>query len=194
MEHLGYTPQHLAYPYGDYGKSATSKARIKAVVSQYRLSGRVVWGKMETYPILDWYVHKAAQLKRATGWRKIQAWVDDAILTNALLHIFTHDVSARPSSYSCTPEKLAMLLDYLVAQQTAGNLIVMTMAEAYTSFDGSKAIVVISFDDAWATDYTTVYPLFTARGLKGTSYIITGLIGQTDRLTWDQITIMRAGP
>jgi len=196
VEHGLPIPRHLAYPYGDYGKSAASKARIKAVISQYRDTGRVVWGKMETYPILDWYVHKAAQLKRATGWSKIQAWVDDAIATKALLHIFTHDVAARPSSYGCTPEKLAMLLDYLVTQQNAGNLAVMTMAEAYASFDGSKAVVVVSFDDAHESDYTAAYPLFKARGLNGTSYIVTSFITDTPgtgSLTWDEIALMRVG-
>jgi len=190
----GYAPpQHLAYPYGDYGKNVADRARIKAVVSLSRFSGRVVWGKMETYPILDWYVHKAAQLKRATGWSKIKAWVDDAIATKALLHIFTHDVAARPSSYGCTPEKLAMLLDYLVIKQNAGNLTVMTVAEAYTSFDGSKAVVVVSFDDAHDSDFTQAYPLFKARGLKGTSYIVTSYIGQLGSLNWAQIANMTAG-
>lgn len=187
------TPQHHAYPYGDYGKSATSQARIKAVVSQYRLTGRVVWGKMETYPIVDWHVHKAAQLKRATGWSKIQTWIDDAIATNALLHIFTHDVSAKPSSYGCTPEKLDQLLAYLQAKQQSDQLAVMTVAEAYASFDGSRAVVVVSFDDANESDFTAAYPLFKARGLKGTSYIVTSFIDQPSSLTWEQIANMTAG-
>jgi len=190
----GYAPpRHLAYPYGDYGKNVADRARIKGVVSQYRDTGRVVWGKMETYPILDWYVHKAAQLKRATGWSKIKAWVDDAIATKALLHIFTHDVSARPSSYGCTPAKLEQLLQYLNATQTAGQLTVMTMAEAYASFDGSKAVVVVSFDDANESDFTTVYPLFKTYSLKGTSYIVTSFIGQLGSLTWDEIYNMTYG-
>jgi peptidoglycan/xylan/chitin deacetylase (PgdA/CDA1 family) len=189
-------PKHLAYPYGDYGKNAKSQARIKAIVSQYRLSGRVVFGEMETYPIADWYVHKAAQLKSATGWSKIKGWVDECIATNSLLHIFTHDVSAKPSSYGCTPEKLAQLLDYLVEKQNAGQLVVMTMAEAYdywTTTTNPKPTVVISFDDANRSDFTTVYPLFKARGLKGTSYIVTGFIDTADHLTWADIAQMVAG-
>jgi len=194
----GYAPpQHIAYPYGDYGKSATSQARVKGVVSEYRLSGRVVWGKMETYPIADWYVHKAAQLKRPTGWRKIQAWVDDAIATNALLHIFTHDIAPRPSSYGCTPEKLAMLLDYLKAKQDLGQLTVMTMAEAYdvwyTATSSPGPTVVVSFDDAHESDYLVAYQMFQARGLKGTSYIVTSFIDQPGSLTWAEIATMRAG-
>ena len=189
-------PSHIAYPYGDYGKNARTQARIKAVVSLYRLSGRVVWGDMETYPISDWYVHKAAQLKAKTGWRAIQGWVDDCITTNSLLHIFTHDVSAKPSSYGTTPEKLEQLLDYLKLKQDAGQLQVMTMAEAYdywsTATQG-KATVVVSFDDANESDYLVVYPMFKAQSLKGTSYIVTSFIDQPGSLTWAEIAQMRAG-
>jgi len=190
-------PKHIAYPYGDYGKNVADRARIKAVVEQYRDSGRVVWGKMETWPIPDWWVHKAAQLKRATGWSKIKAWVDDAIATNALLHIFTHDVAARPSSYGCTPAKLEQLLQYLNATQTAGQLKVMTMAEAYdvwyTATSSPGPTVVVSFDDANESDFTTVYPLFKKYGLKGTSYIVTSFIDQPGCLTWAEIDTMKLG-
>jgi len=189
-------PRHLAYPYGDYGKNARGQARIKAVVSQYRDSGRVVWGDMMSYPVTDWYVTKAAQLKSSTSWKTIKGWVDKSIATNSLLNIFTHEVTAKPSSYGCTPQMLAQLLDYLVQQQNAGKLTVMTMAQAYdywSTATAGKATVVVSFDDAYNTDYTAVYPLFKARGLKGTSYVVTSFIGQPDQLTWDQIAQMRAG-
>jgi len=54
-------------------------------------------------------------------------------------------------------------------------------------------MVVVSFDDAWATDYTTVHPLFKARGLKGTSYIVQSFMGQPGGLTREQIHLMRNG-
>ena len=192
---LSTTPTHHAYPYGDYGKNEPGQARIKGILADYRESGRVVWGLMETN-VTDWYVHKAAQLKRATGWRKIKGWIEDCIADNALLHIFTHDVSESPSGYGCRTEKLAQMLDLLVEKQNAGNLTVMTMAEAYdhwTTPGEHNATVVISFDDANDSDYTTVYPLFYQRGLKGTSYITTSFIEQPGLLTWDQIKNMSAG-
>ena len=43
------TPNHHAYPYGGWDED------VKAVISQYRLSGRMVWGFMMTHPVLDWY-------------------------------------------------------------------------------------------------------------------------------------------
>jgi len=190
-------PQHMAYPYGDYGKTKTDQARIEGLVALYRKSARMVWGDSMTFPVTNWYELKAAQLKKATGWKTIKGWVDACIASKTLLSIFTHDVSANPSSYGCTPEKLAQLLDYLKQQQTAGQLTVMTMAQAYdvwsTATSNPGATVVVSFDDAYSTDYTAVYPLFKARGLKGTSYIVTSFIGQAGQLTWDQIALMRAG-
>jgi peptidoglycan/xylan/chitin deacetylase (PgdA/CDA1 family) len=169
---------------------------VKAVVAEYRLTGRMVWGFMMNHPVLDWYEMKAAQLKRTTSWNRIVGWVEDCIADKALLHMFTHDVSDTCSQYGCTPEKLAKVLDYLLEKQSAGLLEIVTMAEAYDywiSATEGKAMVVVSFDDAYDTDYTTVYPMFRERGIKGTSYIPTGFIGEPGYLTWEMIDEMRTG-
>jgi peptidoglycan/xylan/chitin deacetylase (PgdA/CDA1 family) len=187
----GYSvPQHISYPYGDYS------ATVESVVSEYRQTGRMVWGEMMTFPVKNWYEMRSAQLKKATPWKKIKGWVDKCIQTNSLLHIFTHDVSARPSTYGCTPQMLTRLLDYLVQKQDEGKLKVMTMAEAYDSWSVAtqgEATVVISFDDTNRSDSTVVYPLFKSRGLKGTSYITTSFVGLSGHLTWEDIAIMRSG-
>jgi hypothetical protein len=103
----------------------------------------------------------------------VQSWGVSAVAHRGLLNIFTHDVQYPPrlSLGGCTPDLLVGVLDFLVAEQNAGRLSVMTQRQAYESFDGQKAIVVFSFDDGWVTDYTTAWPLFKARGLAGTSYI-----------------------
>jgi len=184
-------PQHLAYPYGSYD------AAVIQVISTYRKSGRTVSGNMETFPVPNWYELKCAQFKRNTLWNKLQVIIDQCIATNALLHIFTHDVALKPSSYGCTPAQLTQLLDYLKQQQDAGKLKVMTMAGAYdvwsTATTNPGATVVVSFDDSHESDFTQAYPLFKARGLKGTSYIITSFIGTAGCLTWAEIAQMRAG-
>jgi peptidoglycan/xylan/chitin deacetylase (PgdA/CDA1 family) len=71
----------------------------------------------------------------------------------------------------------------------------MTIAQAYDYWSTAttgKAIVVISFDDANESDYLVVYPLFKARGLKGTSYIVTSVIDEQDQLSWTEIAKMSA--
>jgi peptidoglycan/xylan/chitin deacetylase (PgdA/CDA1 family) len=147
------------------------------------------------YPITDWYEMSAAQLVRTTSWTTLKRWVDNCIMSKTLLHIFTHDVSSKPSSWGCMSTMLARLLDYLVQKQNAGLLKVMTIAQAYDYWSiasKGRATVVLSFDDANKSDYTTVYPMFKARGLKGTSYICTSFIGETGSLTWTDIAKMRA--
>jgi peptidoglycan/xylan/chitin deacetylase (PgdA/CDA1 family) len=71
----------------------------------------------------------------------------------------------------------------------------MTMAQAYDYWHNAatqpKPTVVVSFDDAHESDYLVVYPLFTARGLKGTSYIVTSYIDWQDQLSWAEIAKMR---
>lgn len=65
------------------------------------------------------------------------------------------------------------------------------------AFFGTKVVgeplLLINFDDGMATDYTVAYQEMKARGLKGTSYIITGTVGTSyggTRLTWAQIKEM----
>ena len=69
------------------------------------------------------------------------------------------------------------------------------MRQAYTSFDGQKAVVVVSFDDGWATDYTTAWPLFKARGIAGTSYIVSDIVDSNNpaRLDWTMVSEMAQG-
>jgi peptidoglycan/xylan/chitin deacetylase (PgdA/CDA1 family) len=184
------TPQHHAYPYGDMNE------KVKAIVAKYRKSGRMVSGNMETHPVLDWHELKAAEFRRGVKVAEAKTWVDDCIKNNALLVIYTHEVKEKPTYWGTRIKKLTELLDYIVEKRDAGLLTVMTMAEAYdywTTAKKGKATVVISFDDGWATDYINVYPLFKERGLKGTSFIPTGLIGKRSRLTWEKIAKMRAG-
>lgn len=182
------TPKHHAYPYGDMDD------KVKAVLAEYRKSGRTISGNMETYPVPDWHALKAAEFRRGTKLPEAKGWVDDCIKNNALLVIFTHDVKEKSSYWGTSIKKLTQLLDYIVQKRDAGLLQVMTMAEAYDYWSTAtkgKATVVVTFDDGWKTDYITVYPLFKERGLKGTSFLPTGL--KRSRLTWDQIAQMRAG-
>jgi hypothetical protein len=148
----------------------------------------------------NWYEINVFEIKRTTSWETIRGWVDTSVVNQTLLVINTHDVSpdqaAHQYPYGCTPEMLVQLLDYLVQKQNAGQLIVMTMAQAYDNWSTAnqhpKSTVVITFADSHETDYTAAYPLFKARGLKGSSYIITSSIGTSGCLTWEEIATMRA--
>ena len=189
------TPKHSDYPYGDHNSF------VESIVAQYRSSGKLGWGGHNYYPVSNWYGLNTLEIRRTTSWETIKGWVDTSIADRTLLIINNHDVSPDQTAfehpYGCTPEMLTQLLDYLVIQQTAGQLTVMTVAQAYdtwsTATQHPNATVAISFADGHETDYTIAYPLFKARGLKGTSYLQVNLIDQPGRISWDEIATMRAG-
>jgi peptidoglycan/xylan/chitin deacetylase (PgdA/CDA1 family) len=177
------SPKHLSYPNGAYNSTVVN------IVSSYRLSGRTTNGpKPDTSPI-PWYTLNAVNINSSTTFDKVKGWIDTAVSQKGLLNIFTHDVQIRPNTYGTTPQLLQQVLDYLANQQDAGNLTVMTIRQAYTEYSDTKAIVVMSFDDGYATDYSIVWPMFVAHGLSGTSYIIASRIDHLDptALTWDMV-------
>ena len=53
-------------------------------------------------------------------------------------------------------------------------------------------MIAITLDDANLSDYTISYQLAAARSIPVTSYIVTDWIGQSGKLTWDQIHTMRS--
>jgi hypothetical protein len=185
-------PRHYDYPNGAYLSEAVP------TIAQYRDTARSSGSAPfpNVYGATDWYQMGAANIERDKTVADVKAWIDTAISQKALAILYTHDVTENPTTYGTTPEVLQGVVDYLVAQQNAGALSVMTMRQAYSSFNGQKAIVVMAFDDGSITDYTTVWPMFKAVGLAGTSYIVGNYVGsQQNSLTWDKIQEMaQVGP
>ncbi len=184
-------PLHLAYPNGAFN------AEVVSVVSQYRLSARTTGGfGSEHYPVPNWYTMSAACMQADIGFNELKALIDNVVAQKTLLNLFTHQVTNPPAMYGTTPQILGQVLDYLVTQQDAGNLEVLTMRQAYTEFNGQNAVVVISFDDGWVTDYTVAWPMFAARGLAGTSYIVSDIVDANDpmRLNWNMVAQMANVP
>jgi len=189
------TPEHTSYPGGRLDK----KGRVIAITSEYRLTGRVVWGEFNTWPWTDWYRLRAAQLKRTTSESTMKGWIDDAVADDSWLVVLTHDVKANPTGYGCTPAMLAYILDYALQKENEGVLQILTLSEAYDIWSGAtqpEAAVSFTFDDSWVTDYENVYPMFKQRGIAGTSYVITASIENVEwddtaqRLTWGMIENM----
>ena len=50
--------------------------------------------------------------------------------------------------------------------------------------------VCITFDDGYEDNYTIVYPLMKEFGFPWTVFVITGSVGQPNRMTWDQLAEM----
>jgi peptidoglycan/xylan/chitin deacetylase (PgdA/CDA1 family) len=54
-----------------------------------------------------------------------------------------------------------------------------------------KPALVFTFDDGSLTDYTLAFPFMRNLGVKGTSYINTATINDSNKLTWEQIFEMK---
>ncbi len=186
-------PQHIAYPNGAYDE------RVINIVKNYRLSGRIAAAEgryPETYPISNWYTLCTINMAAHVPAEPIMWLIDEAVKKNGLVNLFTHSVRDPPHPEGTTPDRLKTVLDYLVKQQNAGNLLVLTMSQAYEKYDGTKAVVVFSFDDSSDTDYTIVWPMFKALGLVGTSYITSFIVDLevSGTLNWTQIYEMANVP
>ena len=51
--------------------------------------------------------------------------------------------------------------------------------------------IIITFDDGYEDNYTTMLPVLEARGMKATLFMVTNDIGQPGYLTWDQLRDMQ---
>ncbi len=191
-EHSLPTPKHYDYPNGAVIDDAIS------VIAQYRDTARTSGTAPfpNIYGSTDWYKMGAANIDENKTFADVKAWIDTAVVTKGLAIIYTHDIADPAPTYGTTPAILQSVVDYLVEQQTAGNLTVETMRQAYSNFNGQKAVVVMAFDDGTTSDYTVVWPMFKAAGLVGTSYIVGNWIGvQPTVMTWAQVQEMaQVGP
>jgi peptidoglycan/xylan/chitin deacetylase (PgdA/CDA1 family) len=50
--------------------------------------------------------------------------------------------------------------------------------------------LVITFDDGWADNYTNVLPILKEYGLRATIFVITGFIGRSNYMDWQQLREM----
>jgi len=69
----------------------------------------------------------------------------------------------------------------------------MTFEEVSTIDNHSVANIVINFDDGDASVYTQAYSYMNSLGLKGTSWVIGGFVGQAGNITLAQAQEMYAG-
>lgn len=52
----------------------------------------------------------------------------------------------------------------------------------------ARGLVSFTFDDSWLTDYTNVYPVLAKHNVLATHYALSGVNGNTGRLTYDMLS------
>lgn len=88
---------------------------------------------------------------------------------------------------SVTPDNFNAQLDYLKnhSYQT------ITLDDLILALAGTKQLparpIILTFDDGYADFYSTAFPALKQRQMQATAYIITGFVGKSDYLTWNQI-------
>lgn len=70
----------------------------------------------------------------------------------------------------------------------------ITLEELYHYVTEGKELpskpVCITFDDGYADTYSIVYPMMKEYGFPWTVFVITDMVGQQNRMTWDQLKEM----
>ena len=93
--------------------------------------------------------------------------------------------------YNVPPEEFQEQLDYL-QQQGYTTITMLDYAKARKGkFDLPAKPVILTFDDGYEDNYTTMLPILEAHGMKATVYMVTNDIGRPEYLSWNQLRDMQ---
>lgn len=94
-------------------------------------------------------------------------------------------------AYNVPPEEFRQQLDYLQQQ----GYTTITMLEFMKAKKGKLELpdkpIILTFDDGYEDNYTTMLPMLEARGMKAVVYMVTNDIGRPNYLSWDQLRDMQ---
>ncbi|MCX6783648.1 MAG: polysaccharide deacetylase family protein [candidate division WWE3 bacterium] len=122
-----------------------------------------------------------AQATKAVTLAKVQ------ILTYHYVEVNPNPKDRLRTGLAVTPSNFGDQLDYLDQQQITP----ITLSDYYNILDGKLKTpvhpVILTFDDGYADFFANAYPLLLKHHFKAVSFIITGSIGKSNYMTWDQI-------
>ena len=106
-------------------------------------------------------------------------------------HMIKDKAAADEYEYAVPVEDFKAQLDYLKAEGYE----TITLQEYMRARKGKAVLpkkpIVLTFDDGYEDNYTTLLPMLEERGMKGTVYMVTNDIGRPGYLTWDQLRDMQ---
>lgn len=110
-----------------------------------------------------------------------------------------HQVDEKPQTtalaraLTVTPSQFAAELDYLKASRRRA-VSVDEYLQAVRTHRPTSRMVIVTFDDGYADQYTRAFPILRAHHAHATFFITTGNVGKMNHVTWRDIGIMqRAG-
>ncbi len=93
--------------------------------------------------------------------------------------------------YNVPPEEFRQQLDYLKSQGYTTISMLDYMKAKKGKMELPAKPIILTFDDGYEDNYTTLLPILEEYGMKATVYVITNQIGQPDYLNWDQLRDMQ---
>ena len=106
-------------------------------------------------------------------------------------HHVSDDVEDEGWAYTVPVAEFKEQLDYLQAQ----GYTTISMQDFVRAKKGKQELpdkpVILTFDDGYEDNYTTLLPLLEERGMKATVYMVTNSIGRKGYLSWNQLRDMQ---
>ena len=106
-------------------------------------------------------------------------------------HHISDDVEDEGWTYTVPVADFAEQLDYLQAE----GYTTITMQDFMRAKKGKQELpakpVILTFDDGYEDNYTTLLPMLEQRHMNGTVYMVTNSIGRKGYLSWNQLRDMQ---
>lgn len=101
----------------------------------------------------------------------------------------TDDEDSRP--YNVPPDEFRQHLDYLREQGYTA----ITLQDFMRARKGKQELpakpVILTFDDGYEDNYTTLLPILEEYGIRANVFMVTNMIGREGYLTWDELRDMQ---
>ncbi len=102
-----------------------------------------------------------------------------------------HQVSEVDDIYSVTAGQFAEQMEYLAKEGYNA----ISLQELFAFYEGTGTLpprpIVITFDDGYEDNYLTALPIMEKFQMKSTVFIVAGLVGTPEYLSWQQIAKMK---
>lgn len=106
-------------------------------------------------------------------------------------HMVRDDATGEAYDYSVPVEEFREQLDYLQAEGYQPITLLEYMKAKKGKFTLPEKPIILTFDDGYADNYTTLLPLLEERGWKAVVFMVTNDIGRPGYLTWDELRDMQ---